>query len=213
MDAAVLARLYTPLISDTMDRMGIAGRVLDRAIQPIFPDPALRAWGRAFPCRVVPTDQYVEIDTILAMVDAVPAESIVVVAADADIDAALWGGMMSTRAQARGARGAVVNGGARDVEQIAARAFPVFATHRCVKDIRTRGFMHSFDVPVTCGGVVIAPGDFIYADANGVVALPAGRTEEILAACAAALTEEDATMRGLATGQDARSLYNAYGRF
>jgi 4-hydroxy-4-methyl-2-oxoglutarate aldolase len=121
--------------------------------------------------------------------------------------------MMSTRAHARGARGAVVNGGVRDIEQIAAREFPVYGTHRCVKDIRTRGFMHSFDVPVTCGGVSIAPGDFIYADANGVVSIPAHRVDAVLAACMDALSEEDATMRGLHSGESAQELFRRFGRF
>src|SRR5436309_12917305 len=136
-----LETLFTPLVSDVMDRLGISGYVLDRDIQPMFPDPHVKAAGYAFPCRVIPTHEYVEIDYLLKMVDAIPENSIVVVAADRDIDAALWGGLMSTRAKARGARGAVVNGGVRDIEQIANLGFPVFGSYRCVKDIRRRGFM------------------------------------------------------------------------
>src|SRR6266545_2093455 len=98
---ALLETLYTPLVSDTMDSLGIEGYVLPREIQSMFPDPHLKVAGYAYPCRVIPTDEYVEIHTLLAMVDSIPSESIVVVAADSDIDAALWGGLMSTKAKER----------------------------------------------------------------------------------------------------------------
>ena len=100
---AFLETLYTPLVSDTMDSLGIDGYVLPSEVQSIFSDPHLKVAGYAYPCRVIPTDEYVEINKLLEMVDSIPADSIVVVAADADIDAALWGGVMCTKAQKWGA--------------------------------------------------------------------------------------------------------------
>src|SRR5438132_9079482 len=105
--------LFTPLISDVMDRLGIPSHVLSHNIQSFPFDPSLKVTGIAFPCRVVPTVDYVEIDTLLEMVDNIPEHAFVLVAADDDIDAALWGGLMSTRAKARGAVAAAVNGGIR----------------------------------------------------------------------------------------------------
>ena len=134
-----LETLYTPLVSDTMDSLGIDGYVLPRQIQAIVADPHLKVAGFAYPCRVIPTEEYVEIHTLLEMVDSIPQDAIVIVAADSDIDAALWGGLMSTKAQKRGAKAAVVNGGVRDIEQIKNLRFPVFGTYKCVKDIRRRG--------------------------------------------------------------------------
>lgn len=208
-----MTRFYAPLVSDTMERLGIPCGALDAAIGPTFADPFLKVCGRAFPCRVVPTEEYVEIHTLLEMVDAIPPGAFVVVAADAPIDAALWGGMMSTRAAARGAVAAAVNGGIRDIEQIARLGFPTFGEGRCIKDIRTRGYMAAYNVPVVCGGVAIAPGDLVFGDANGVIAVPAARAAELYAELDRAFTEEAATERGLAGGEGARALFDRYGRF
>ncbi len=208
-----MLRFYTPLLSDTMERLGMPSGALGHAVQSTIFDPALKVCGRAFPCRVVPTDEYVEIHTLLAMIDVIPPGAFVIVASDAPIDAALWGGMMSTRAQARGAVGAAVNGGVRDVEQIAALGFPVFGEYRCIKDIRTRGFMAEYDVPVRCAGVEIHPGDLVFGDANGVLAVPRDRAAELHAELRRALDEEDATQRGLAEGGSARELFDTFGRF
>lgn len=208
-----MERFYTPLVSDVMDSLGLQSGVLHRSVRPIFPDPALKVCGAAFPCRVVPTEEYVEIGTILEMVDAIPAGAFVLVAADADIDAALWGGLMSARAKARGGVAAAVNGGVRDIAQIAETGFPVFGTYRCIKDIRRRGFMHSYGVPVRIGGVEVSPGDIILGDANGVVAIPGEHFGRVYAELEKALDEESATQRGLTSGGSARELFGEHGRF
>ncbi|HYM34439.1 MAG TPA: hypothetical protein VET48_03530, partial [Steroidobacteraceae bacterium] len=54
-----LETLYTPLVSDAMDKLGIKDRVLDRSIQSMFFDPHLKVAGVAYPCRVIPTNEYV----------------------------------------------------------------------------------------------------------------------------------------------------------
>ncbi|HVZ37950.1 MAG TPA: RraA family protein [Candidatus Kapabacteria bacterium] len=215
-DRAILQgmlRFYSPLLSDTMERLGMPCGALHHAIQPTFPDPGLKVCGRAFPCRVVPTPEYVEIHTLLEMVDSIPEDAFVVVAADSPVDAALWGGMMSARARSRGAVAAAVNGGVRDIEQIAALGFPVFGEYRCIKDIRTRGYMAAYDVAVNCGGVEIAPGDLVFGDANGVIAVRRGDVETLYAELERAFTEEAATQRGLVDGGAARSLFDQFGRF
>ena len=208
-----LETLFTPLVSDVMDRLGISGYVLDRDIQPVFPDSHLKAAGYAFPCRVIPTNEYVEIDFLLKMVDAIPKDSIVVVAADRDIDAALWGGLMSTRAKARGARGAVVNGGVRDIEQVAGLGFPVFGKYRCIKDIRRRGYMAEFGESILIDDIHIKTGDIIFGDANGVIVIPSEHEEQIFAELEKSFEGEKKTAAGLASGLSAKELFAEYKTF
>jgi len=208
-----LEQLFTPLVSDTMDRLGISGYVLDRSIQSIFPDPQIKMAGYAYPCRVIPTDEYMEIDTILKMVDSIPEDSVVLVAADADIDAALGGGLMSTRAKARGSRGAVVNGGVRDIEQITRLGFPVFGEYRCVKDIRRRGFMAEFGIEINIGGVRVKPREIIFADANGVVVIPSQYEDQIFFELHKSLGGEKQTESGLLSGKSAQELFEEFNTF
>jgi 4-hydroxy-4-methyl-2-oxoglutarate aldolase len=208
-----LQTLFTPLVSDVMDRLGISGYVLHHSIQSIFPDPSLKVAGYAYPCRVIPTDEYIEIDTLLAMVDSIPKDSIVVVSSDNDIDAALWGGLMSTRAKARGAHGAIVNGGVRDIEQISRLGFPVFGTYRCVKDIRRRGYMAEYGVSITIGGIPVKPSDLIFGDANGVVIIPSEHQEKIFIELHKSLDGEKRTESGLLSGKSARELFGEFKTF
>jgi 4-hydroxy-4-methyl-2-oxoglutarate aldolase len=208
-----LQTLYTPLVSDTMDKLGITGQIFDHSIQSIFLDPHLKVAGYAFPCRVIPTEEYVEINTLLEMVDAIPKDSIVLVAADDNTDAALWGGLMSTRAKIRGARAAVVNGGVRDIEQVSNLNFPVFGTYRCIKDIRRRGFMAEYNTSITIGGVTVEPGDIIFGDANGVISIPAKSEKIILDQLAEISQNEMLTMKELEQGSGATKVFQTYKTF
>lgn len=210
---AFLETLYTPLVSDVMDKLGIKNQVLDHSIQSMIFDPHLKIAGYAFPCRVIPTEEYVEIDTLLEMVDAIPNDSIVLVASDSDIDAALWGGLMSTRAIARGAKAAIVNGGVRDIEQIADLGFPVFGSYPCVKDIRKRGFMSDYNCEIAIGNVVIKPQDIIFSDINGIVVIPSDHLDEILSSLKTTLKNEQQTMSELSEGKSAREVFETYQTF
>lgn len=206
-------RFYTPLVSDTMERLGMKSGAIHHSIQAILQDPTLKVCGVAYPCRVVPTQEYVEIDRLLEMVDSIPENAFVVVSSDMDIDAALWGGLMSARARSRGAVGAMVNGGVRDIEQIASLGFPVFGAYRCITDIRRRGYMAKYDVPVFTGGQTIVPGDIIFGDANGVIVIARENFERVYHELELAQRDEAKTHAGLVNGSGAREVFEKFGRF
>lgn len=208
-----MLRFYSPLVSDAMERLGVPTGALHHGIQAILPDASLKVCGIAFPCRVASTESYVEITTLLEMVDAIPPGAFVLVSAESPIDAALWGGMMSARAQAQGAVGAAVNGGVRDIEQIASLGFPVFGEYRCIKDIRRRGYMIAYNVPIIIGGTEVRPGDIIFGDANGVIAIPHGSFAAVYDELERAYREEGATQQALVQGSRAQDLFEQYGRF
>lgn len=208
-----LETLFTPLVSDVLDSLGITGQVLPHTIQSIFPDPHLKVAGYAFGCRVVPTEEYVEIHKLLEMVDAIEKDSFVLVASESPIDAALWGGLMSTRAKVRGARGAAVTGGVRDIEQIAGLGFPVFGEYKCVKDIRRRGYMAEYDTAITIGDTRISPKDIVFADANGIVVIPSSKKEEVLHALTVRIKGEEGTSAGLLSGKSAKELFGEFETF
>jgi 4-hydroxy-4-methyl-2-oxoglutarate aldolase len=208
-----MKRFYTPLVSDTMERLGMKTGAMHHSIQPVLPDPAMKVCGLAYPCRVIPTREYVEIDRLLEMVDSIPKWAFVMVSADQDIGAALWGGLMSARARSRGAVGAVVNGGVRDIEQIAALDFPVFGAYRCITDIRRRGYMAKYNVPVYSGGQTVVPGDIVFGDANGVIIIARERFERVYTELERAHGEEQQTHRKLVDGTGAQDVFKEFGRF
>lgn len=215
-DIALLARverLYTCILSDMSEeidgtRLGVGPR-----IQAVTGQGQAKVAGFAFPARVRRTAARVEIDRLLAMVDAIPPQAIVVVEGDEGLECALWGGLMSAGARRRGARGAVTNGLIRDLAQIEVLAFPVFGTGRTVLDIRGRGEMVEFGTPVTIGGIMIRPGDVIFGDANGVIAIPIERVEPLLARAERGAQAEQATHDALIDGATAGAVFQQYGRF
>jgi regulator of RNase E activity RraA len=95
-------------------------------------------------------------------------------------DIACWGGLMATAASTRGLGGAVVDAGVRDVDEIRAMGFPVFSRAVCPSSTVGRYVTVDRDVPVTCGGVRVHPGDLIVGDTDGVVVVPRAHAAEVL---------------------------------
>ena len=98
-----------------------------------------------------------------------------------DRNVALWGGIMTAGAHAKGLKGAILDSGVRDVTEIRRDYdFPVFA--RSISPGTTLGRYKTYasNVPVVCGGITVNPGDLICADNDGVVVIPATYVEEVL---------------------------------
>ena len=206
-------RMYSSLVSDAVEEVGLGPRAAAPGLQPYHEDHLRVVVGVAFPCQVMKTNQRVEIDKLLEMVDSTPPLSVAVMAADQDVAGALWGGLMSTGVQARGGVGAIVDGGIRDLHTIVPLGFPVFAAYRSPLDIRGRGEIVSFGEPVTFRGVPVAPGDLVFADANGVVIVPRDAVNEVLAVCEDRVEREVETEDELRSGAGARDVYARHGAF
>jgi 4-hydroxy-4-methyl-2-oxoglutarate aldolase len=92
---------------------------------------------------------------------------------------AVWGHVMTTAAKRAGLGGVVVDGCVRDADENRADTFPIFA-----RGIAPAGphknWPCSINVPVSCGGVAVLPGDIVVGDGDGIVIVPARRAEEVL---------------------------------
>ncbi len=93
---------------------------------------------------------------------------VIVVDGGGSLRRALLGDMLAQEAAANGWAGLVINGAVRDVDEIAATAIGVQALGRCALKTQKLG-VGQRDVVIAFGGVTIAPGDFVYADNNGVI--------------------------------------------
>lgn len=103
-------------------------------------------------------------------IDSLRPGDVAVIAVEAD--AAVWGELFSAAALGRGARGTVTDGLVRDRARIAALGYPVYGTGSRPADSLGRVSVAEADCPVGCGGVAVAPGDLVVADADGVVFVP-----------------------------------------
>ena len=149
-------------------------------IRPLFPSAVFAGWARTVTCMDVyhaSDDPYgLEIEAI----DSIQPDEVVVVATGNSRRNAPWGELLSTAAKARGARGAVIDGLTRDVRKIEALGFPVFASGIKPVDSRGRGVVIDYNAPVECAGVLVHPGDLIFADYDGVVAVPRAIAQQVI---------------------------------
>ncbi len=176
---------------------------------PIACDPGLRAaWpgarlaGPAYTVRGVGGDN-------LALHNAVataPPGHVLVV----DVQGAAhghWGEVLAVAAQVRGLVGLVIDGGVRDLDELARLDFPVFA--RMVTVLGTgKDHPGELGVPVTVGGVAVRTGDVVVGDADGVAVLPHQQVGAIVARADARVAMERRILAELRVGRTTLELYD-----
>lgn len=205
-----LSRQYTGVIADVMDQMGLHDQIMDGRIQALRQDMTVA--GPAFPCKgasathLEPDDW----DMRKAFLDAVPEGAIIVVDSTGDTVASHWGELMATGARGRGGRGVVIDGGTRDVAKLLEMDFPTFARYRSPASSITRWRMSGYDHPVTCGGVLVRPGDIVVGDMDGVVVVPADSAAEVAERAEKIARAEDAMRRELLEGGLFSEVYDRY---
>jgi regulator of RNase E activity RraA len=203
--------LYTAVVSDSLDQLGIRGQAMREFLRPIHNHCTCAGWARTIACSDVyhiPDNPYsVEIEAV----DSLLPGEIAVVGTQKSVRNAPWGELLSTAARARGARGAIVDGLVRDVRKIEEIEFPVFATGVKPVDSMGRGIVTAYNIPVECGEVLVSPGDFVFADFDGIVVVPRDRVKEVIALAADKVQRENHSRRELLEGNYLRDVYNKYG--
>src|SRR5215470_1938317 len=176
--------LYTAVVSDSLDELGVRQQAMREYLRPLYGRPRFAGWARTLACSDIyhtPDDPYsVEIEAV----DSLLPGEVAVVGTGKSTRNAPWGELLSTAARARGARGAIVDGLVRDVDRIEELDFPVFAAGVKPVDSKGRGIVTAYNAPVECGEVLVHPGDFVFADRDGVVVIPGAmvnRTIELAA--------------------------------
>ena len=149
-----------------------------------FADPGIvrlagttRVIGRAVTVRTTATDS-----TMLHhAAGVVETGDVIVVDTGGDVRHAPLGEVVASALTFRGAAGAIVDGAATDIDEIAGLGLPVYG--RGLSMLTTK--LHDIDagglnIPIVCGGVVVRPGDVVLADANGVLFAPASVLEQLI---------------------------------
>ncbi|MBO7721706.1 MAG: RraA family protein [Kiritimatiellae bacterium] len=164
-------RLYTGAINDVMRELCLLDRSLPSDIMPLRDE--MTVCGEAFTVKSAPNVMIEGEMTFRAqMLDEFKPGGVVVWDTSGDVEASLWGGVMTATAKAKGVRGAVIAGGIRDTKQILEQNFPVFYRYRTSNGSLGRCMITHYQVPVKIGKVTVRPGDIIFGDIDGVLCIP-----------------------------------------
>ena len=210
---AIKTQLFTAVLSDCLDQVGVATQALPSRIRPL--DDASVMVGRARTAAFMevfghtPADNPYALE--IALIDSLKPGEIPVFACGNTARIAPWGELLSTAANVRGAAGALMDGCTRDTKAIKAMGFPVFHGGIAPLDSKGRGQIVATDVPVMCGGIRIAPGDLVFGDADGLVVIPQAVEAEVLRIAFDKIRGEHHSMRELKAGSYLRDVYAKYG--
>ncbi|MGL4243650.1 MAG: RraA family protein [Beijerinckiaceae bacterium] len=211
--ADVRSSLFTAVLSDCLDSVGLRGQALPARIRPL--DEALVMCGRARTAAFVETHDVPAgsnpYELEIALVDGLKPDEIPVFACANSPVVAPWGELLSTAARARGSAGALMDGCVRDVKAIRAMGYPVFHGGIAPLDTKGRARVLAIDVPIVCAGVAVHPGDLVFGDADGVVVVPQAREAEVLALAFEKVKGEKTTLAELQRGDLLADVFRRHG--
>ena len=194
---ARLAQLDSCAVSDALDRLGLPGAVTGIARLTT----TRRISGRVITVRMSDDDgRPRERHLGTTAIESAQPGDVIVMQQRTGIDAACWGGNLSLGAKLRQVAGVIVEGPARDVDEARELDFPVFARSATSKTARGRIVEIGTNVPITVGDVTVNGGDFVVADASGVVFIAQGDLERVLEAGEAVAARERAMVAALHEG-------------
>ncbi len=147
----------------------------------------------------------------LAAVDSCEPNDVLICAAAGSERSGIWGELLTTAARSRGCVGVIVDGCVRDVTQMRAMAFPVFARGTNPYDSRDRQRVIDIDVEIELDGIVVAPGDLIAADADGIVIVPKAIEKQVVQAAWEKSLAENKVREAIRNGMTATEAFRVFG--
>ncbi|MBV8052815.1 MAG: RraA family protein [Acidobacteriaceae bacterium] len=215
----VRKELFTSVVGDVMDKMGLQHQFLPPQIRPLRPDMVLV--GRAMP--VLAVDVFEEkvagtnnqlmqkpFGMMLEALDDLKSNEVYVSTGSSPRNA-LWGELMSTRAVKLGAAGAVLNGYTRDTKAVLSLNFPTFCWGSYAQDSAPRYKVVDFRIVIEIGAIRIRPGDFLFGDIDGVCVIPVEAAKEVFSKALEKARGEKLVKKALEQGSSAVAAFEKYG--
>lgn len=205
--------IYTGAISDVLDEMGRREQVLPPEIRGLTISHSVAGVALTVEGEPTKSEDPEEIYIpILEMLGSLRPGDVIVSQPHDNVSAHI-GELSTETAKFRGARGAVIDGGARDIDYILKLGFPVFCRYRTPADVLGRWKLTSRGKPIRIGRVTIRSGDFVVGDKDGVVVVPQEITMEVLEKAEAVVGVENLVRRSILQGMHPVEAYRKYGRF
>ncbi len=213
-------RLYAGLIYDALqfDLRLSHPFVVHHAVRAAWPLGQRVVCGPAFTCRGEPVrdPEHVRDLVRIEMFRSFTPGCVQVVDTGGDDRVAHFGDISGRLAREHGCVGAVIDGFTRDVRLLERDGFPVFCRGAQPIDAFGRWQIVETQRPVWLSGIEgrvrVDPGDWLFADADGVLAIPREHAETVCDLAEARALQEEEVRRRVAGG-DPERLYHELGRW
>lgn len=209
--------LFTAVVGDIMDQMGLQQQFLPPQIRPLKAE--MVTIGRAMP--VLEADVFdghqhhknplisKPFGLMLEALDDLKLNEIYVCSGSSP-RYALWGELMSVRARQLGAVGAIVNGYSRDTRAVLKLNFPVFSYGSFAQDQGPRGKVLDFRIPIVIQGTIVRTGDVLFGDIDGVCVIPYEAVEEVFTRSIEKARGEKVVRQAIENGMSASEAFAKY---
>jgi len=196
----------TAVFSDAQNREGVMDHEIKfRSVNKPF-------IGTALTVKLKPGD----IVDCLPIFDIAKPGDVVVIDANGTANTSVWGGLMSGLARAAGIVGTVIDGSARDTDESKVLDFPLASrtvSPRAAHSAYTgRTSPIEINVPITCGGQIVHPGDLVVADELGVTVVPADILAEVYDGAKKLAANEEKVREEILAGATVEELLSKFGR-
>jgi 4-hydroxy-4-methyl-2-oxoglutarate aldolase len=208
-----LARCYTGVVHDVMRGMGLRDFTLPPELRPLFPERRLAGPAFTIDGRVDPgADAH---ETLLAwtglLSQAKPGH--IWVSQPNDRVVAHMGELSAETLKNKGVIGCVADGFVRDVDFLIEMGFQTWSRGHTPRDIVGYWLPRAVEVEIRIGDVTIAPGDYLLGDRDGLVRVPRGIVEDVLAKAETAIATENKVRTAILAGVDPQQAYLKFGKF
>lgn len=202
--------LYTPVVGDILDTLGYYHQFLPQPIRPLREDMKLA--GRAMPVLMIDVygRQEKPFGLLTEALDQLEEDE-VFLASGGEMRCAYWGELLTATARMRRAAGAVVNGWHRDTPRVLEQNWPVFSRGCYAQDSSVRTQVVNYRCPIEVGGVSVQPGDVIFGDIDGVLAIPRAVEEEVFEKALEKAAGEKVVRKAIESGMSSTEAFRTYG--
>ena len=206
-------KLYSAVLSDTLDSLGYLNQVLSPGIRPLDDSSVLCGWARVgIYLPIYHDDELVKVyENELKLIDSLQPDEVPVLICHGLKHIAPWGELLSTRARYLQAAGCLTDGSVRDVRVIREMKFPVFTGGITPVDTKYRGKLAWYDVPGKIHGVDVESGDLVFGDVDGVVIIPKNLVETVLDQSLQKVSDENMVRKKIVSGESLEKIFADHG--